>query len=609
MATVNRFTQDHLLHNAPGRREVSTIKEESSLCSEISALIKLHQQDLDCMEEKYQKEKAEKEILKTLLHKVTTSSQNGTCIDEILEGSFFEKKAELLEIIVSQKKSIIEENNQAILALNTKITEAPLVDFDQEKLIHKQVQDLQEQLQMELCKSVASGDIIKVMVMENLDMSEKISRYEQKISEDEKKISGYEQKISEYKQKISEDEKKISGYEQKISEYKQKISEDEKKISGYEQKISEYKQKISEDEKKLSEYEQKILQDKDQALQFSYHKPKISNHEIKDSDNKPESTVSWDDGYKSWDLKSEVSENEVPETRDRLDIEFNISDLETDVSDGEPESTDSWDDESKSLDLKSEVSKNDLEVSDHISKVSNVEPKFLIKKPPIPPRNSKVWDDEPKFSDDEPEVSDGELEVSDDDPEVCDDEPEVCDDEPEVCDGEPEVSDGELELSDDEPEVSDGEPEVECEEPESENEASRRRSPGAILPVLCPPRACLLGNRSHSSKAMRSTQCCNKDGENDWFVVLRRNPGCPLKISAFVWKNKTQTERFLPPGPLSSSMWDGYFTQRRPGLESLAAGSKCVRLDSRKPVASATHPEDSRANGTFQIESCELENL
>ena len=113
MATVNRLpriTQDHLLQNEqhyPGRREVVAIKGGSSLCAEISTLIKQPQKDLHCMEEKYKEEKAEKEILKTLPYTLITSSQNVPCIQEILEGSLFKKKAELLKIVVSQKKSII----------------------------------------------------------------------------------------------------------------------------------------------------------------------------------------------------------------------------------------------------------------------------------------------------------------------------------------------------------------------------------------------------------------------------------------------------------------------------------------------------------------------
>ncbi|CAB1454612.1 unnamed protein product [Pleuronectes platessa] len=225
MATVNKLPgipQDHLLQTQrhyPGRCDLATIKGGSSLSAEIRILIKNLQMDLHCMEGKYEQEKAEKEILKKLIHTLITSSQNVPRIREIIEGSLYKKKAELLMNVVSKKKAIIKEKTQAILCLNRKIAElehcnnkmkqtaffhaSPAkshpVDFDQEKLLLKQIQDLKEQI-----------------TMERSDNDEKISQYEQKISKEEQKLSVYEQKISEDKQKISEYQKKIQDLKEQL---------------------------------------------------------------------------------------------------------------------------------------------------------------------------------------------------------------------------------------------------------------------------------------------------------------------------------------------------------------------------------------------------------
>ncbi|CAB1434738.1 unnamed protein product, partial [Pleuronectes platessa] len=361
MATGNRFsrvTLDHLLHNDqhyPGGCDVATIKGGSSISAEINILIKNLQKDLHYMEVKYEEEKAEKEVLKTLLHNLITGSLNGPC---------------------------------------------SRVDFDQEKLLHKQIQDLKEQLKLEI-----SGN------------DEKISEYKQKISKDKQTLSGY-------KQKISEDTQKISDYEKKIQELKEQLLMEQRKSAASAEKIKdmemEHQNYIFNVEQfintrrfndwkpiglkevhpfngnmpqKIFGYEQKIVQDKDHGSTLSDHKPKVSNHEIEDS----ESTESWEDDSASCDLNPDVSDDE-PE----LPVD-------------EPEGTDSCDEDSKSLDLKAEVSDDegpetqdtsdtDFEISDIESDVSDDESDDEVEEPEVEVEEPEVEVEEPEVEVEEPEV-------------------------------------------------------------------------------------------------------------------------------------------------------------------------------------------------------------
>ncbi|CAB1412579.1 unnamed protein product [Pleuronectes platessa] len=342
MATENMFprvTQEHLLQDEqhPGRLEVSTIEGGSSLCTEITACINKLQQDLHRMEEKYKEEKAEKVNLKTLLHTLITSSQNVPCIQEIIEGPLFKKRAEFLKILVSQKiESIIKEKDKTILCLNTKITELeccnnqlkqsaffpsppaesyPFV-FDKEKLLRQHIQDLKEQLQMEIS-----------------DNEEKTSEYEEKISKDRQKLSGYEQKVSADKQKISDYEKKIQDLKEQLqmelrksaaSADKKKVSaqrsDEEPEVSNEEPEVSDEEPEVSDEEPEVEEVEVEEPETKKNKKGWKrftrYLKPwkwaKIPPHKPEVSGEEPEVEVEEPDVS---DEEPEVEVDERPETK------------------------------------------------------------------------------------------------------------------------------------------------------------------------------------------------------------------------------------------------------------------------------------------------------
>ncbi|CAB1446798.1 unnamed protein product [Pleuronectes platessa] len=259
------------------------------------------------MEPQYKGEKAEKEMLLTLLLTFITGSQNVPCIQEILEGSLFKKKAELLEIVVSQQRTIIEEKNQTILCLNTKITElehcnnqlkqsasfpsppaeSHPVDFDQEKVSDHEMKDsestdwsVDDSKSLDLETDVSDDDsevsdhIPKVSNVEptvlidkppipphNSKDSAQRPNDETEVSDEESEVSGEESEVSGDESEVSVEESEVSLEESEVSGEKSEVSGDESEVSGDESEVSVDELEISVEESEVSLEESEVSLD------------------------------------------------------------------------------------------------------------------------------------------------------------------------------------------------------------------------------------------------------------------------------------------------------------------------------------------------------------
>lgn len=114
----------------------------------------------------------------------------------------------------------------------------------------------------------------------------------------------------------------------------------------------------------------------------------------------------------------------------------------------------------------------------------------------------------------------------------------------------------------------------------------------------------------HLTVYMLPTHCCNED-RNDWFVILQGDPGCPVKISGFSWSSAEPqgTEEDIPAPRALQLLYVGLIRNTEaPRARKTSCGIKAT-LGSWISVPSATYSKHNQANGTFQTESCEFENL
>ncbi|CAB1427637.1 unnamed protein product [Pleuronectes platessa] len=346
MTTWNRLPrtyQDHLLQS---RGEISIIRSKNFLGVEISPHIKKLQQDLQRMEAKYEVEKAEKEMLQIILKPITIGYKYLPYIEEMLEKSQFKEKAEILQLVVSQQRTIIDEKNQTILCLNKKITELedrnkqlkqsasfpsppakthPL-DFDQEKVSDHEM--------------VSESTDSSVDDSESLCFKPDVLGEESEVSDEEPEDSGEDSEISDEESEDSGEESEVSDEEQEVSDEEPEDSEEDSEVSDEEPEDSGEESEVSDEEPEDSEEDSEVS---DEEPEDSGEESEVSDEEQEVSDEEPEDS----------EEDSEVSDEEPEDSGE----ESEVSDEEQEVSDEEPEDSDE----------DSEVSDEESEVSDEES--------------------------------------------------------------------------------------------------------------------------------------------------------------------------------------------------------------------------------------------------
>ncbi|CAB1453276.1 unnamed protein product [Pleuronectes platessa] len=390
MTTWNRLPrtyQDHLLQS---RGEISIIRSKNFLGVEISPHIKKLQQDLQRMEAKYEVEKAEKEMLQIILKPITIGYKYLPYIEEMLEKSQFKEKAEILQLVVSQQRTIIDEKNQTILCLNKKITELedrnkqlkqsasfpsppakthPL-DFDQEKVSDHEMDS----------ESTNSS----VDDSESLCFKPDVLGEESEVSDEEPEDSGEDSEVSDEESEIQERNQRSLMRNKRSQMRNQRIQERIQRSQERIQRSQMRNQRIQRSLMRNQRIQERIQRSQMRNKRIQMRNQRIQNEDSEVSDEEPED--SGEDSEVS-DEESEVSDEESDsgEESEVLDEESEVSDEEPEDSDEESEVSDEESDsgeEPEVSDEESEDSDEESEVSDEESD-SGEEPEVSVEKTPL----------------------------------------------------------------------------------------------------------------------------------------------------------------------------------------------------------------------------------